>query len=79
MISDANNARAVVAALPDKDGTRGAVLVALDSRRDDLYVQLFERASAEPLAEPAAVLPEALLDYVETVAAAPLTPLWPEL
>jgi len=63
---------AVVAALPDKDGTRGAVLVALDSRRDDLYVQLFERASAEPLAEPAAVLPEALLDYVETVAAAPL-------
>jgi tRNA threonylcarbamoyladenosine biosynthesis protein TsaB len=41
-----------------------AVLVALDSRREDLYVQLFDRATIEPLATPAAVLPEALADYV---------------
>ena len=64
---------AVISALPDKTGTPGAVLVALDSRRDDLYVQLFDRASAEPVAGPAAVLPEMLVDYVNTAAgAAPL-------
>jgi tRNA threonylcarbamoyladenosine biosynthesis protein TsaB len=35
------------------------LLVALDSRRDDLYVQLFDRRHA-PVAEPAAVSPEHL-------------------
>jgi tRNA threonylcarbamoyladenosine biosynthesis protein TsaB len=58
---------AVVASLADAapiPGAAKAVLVALDSRRDDLYVQLFDRADAEPLAEPAAVLPDALVDYV---------------
>jgi tRNA threonylcarbamoyladenosine biosynthesis protein TsaB len=39
-------------------------LVALDSRRDDLYVQLFDGPTAEPLADPAALLPEALAGYV---------------
>jgi tRNA threonylcarbamoyladenosine biosynthesis protein TsaB len=67
---------AVVANLADAKSASGAatvVLVALDSRRDDFYVQLFGRASAEPLAEPAAVLPEALADYVAGLAgAAPL-------
>ena len=53
--------------------TSGAVLVALDSRRDDLYVQLFEGTTAEPLAEPAAVLPDVLVEYVEgSVGARPL-------
>jgi tRNA threonylcarbamoyladenosine biosynthesis protein TsaB len=67
---------AVVANLADAKSASGAatvVLVALDSRRDDFYVQLFGRASAEPLAEPAAVLPEALADYVAGLAGA--TPL----
>jgi tRNA threonylcarbamoyladenosine biosynthesis protein TsaB len=62
---------AVVASLADAASVSGAakvVLVALDSRRDDLYVQLFDCASADPLAEPAAVLPAALADYVAGVA-----------
>jgi tRNA threonylcarbamoyladenosine biosynthesis protein TsaB len=67
---------AVVASRAGAKSASGAatvVLVALDSRRDDFYVQLFGRASAEPLAEPAAVLPEALADYVAGLAgAAPL-------
>jgi tRNA threonylcarbamoyladenosine biosynthesis protein TsaB len=61
---------AVVAALTDGDGAPGTVLVALDSRRDDLYVQLFDRASAEPLTAPATMLPEALADYVAAAAGA---------
>jgi tRNA threonylcarbamoyladenosine biosynthesis protein TsaB len=52
---------AVAACLPA--GSR-IVLVALDSRREDLYVQLFDGATAKPLAEPAAVLPETLARYV---------------
>jgi tRNA threonylcarbamoyladenosine biosynthesis protein TsaB len=58
---------AVVAGLAEAAspaGTPGALLVALDSRRDDLYVQLFDSATAEPFTAPAAVLPEALADYV---------------
>jgi tRNA threonylcarbamoyladenosine biosynthesis protein TsaB len=48
------------------------LLVALESRREDLYVQLFD-AAGEPLAAPAAVLPAALPDWVEALAAtAPL-------
>ena len=45
------------------DGAR-ALLVALDSRRADLYVQLFAGDCATPLAEPAAVLPDRLASYV---------------
>jgi tRNA threonylcarbamoyladenosine biosynthesis protein TsaB len=55
---------AVAAALADGDDVPETVLVALDSRRDDLYVQLFDRVTAEPRFAPAAVLPEALADYV---------------
>jgi tRNA threonylcarbamoyladenosine biosynthesis protein TsaB len=51
---------AVFAALPPG---RGAALVALDSRRDDLYVQLFDRGSGLPLAA-AAVLPEDLASHM---------------
>jgi tRNA threonylcarbamoyladenosine biosynthesis protein TsaB len=40
------------------------LLVALDSRRDDLYVQLFGPDMATPLARPRAVLPDLLPDYV---------------
>ena len=47
------------------DGTTGAhLLVALDSRRDDLYVQLFAPDLATPLAGPLAVLPDRLPGYI---------------
>ena len=46
------------------DGAGAVLLVALDSRRDDLYVQLFAADRATPLAAPAAVLPERLADHV---------------
>jgi tRNA threonylcarbamoyladenosine biosynthesis protein TsaB len=52
---------AVAACLP---AASRIVLVALDSRREDLYVQLFDGATAEPLTEPVAVLPETLAGYV---------------
>lgn len=55
---------AVMAALTDRAMAPGAVLIALDSRRDDLYVQLFDQITGEPLAAPAAVLPKALADYL---------------
>jgi tRNA threonylcarbamoyladenosine biosynthesis protein TsaB len=63
---------AVAAALPPG---RGAVLVALDSRRDDLYVQLFDRGSGVPLADPAAVLPENLAGHIRMRAVAEREPL----
>ena len=44
--------------------TAWALLVALDSRRADLYVQLFAADRTTPLAEPAAVLPDRLASYV---------------
>ena len=56
---------AVAAALPA--GT-GAALVALDSRREDLYIQLFDRASGVPLGEPAAIMPAALAEHVGALA-----------
>ena len=43
------------------------LLVTLDSRRADLYVQLFALASAQPLAAPQAVLPDQLADYVASL------------
>jgi tRNA threonylcarbamoyladenosine biosynthesis protein TsaB len=42
------------------------LLVALESRRADLYVQLFDRES-RPLCEPMAVLPDALAAVVDAV------------
>lgn len=56
----------VAAALPTGPG---AALVALDSRRDDLYVQLFNRSSGLALSEPAAVMPAALAEHVGVIAA----------
>ena len=44
------------------DGAR--LLVALDSRREDLYVELFAQDLTAPLAPPEAVLPSRLPDYV---------------
>src|SRR4051794_31351742 len=44
-----------------------ALLVALDSRRDDFYVQLFAADRTTKLAEPAAVLPDRLASYVGEV------------
>ncbi len=67
---------AVAAVLPRKAthaaGNNAAILVALDSRRADLYVQLLDTAGA-PLGEPRAILPEDLGDLVAAAAgAAPL-------
>lgn len=47
----------------ESDGTL-ALLVALDSRRDDLYVQLFAADCATPLAEPTSLLPDRLASHV---------------
>jgi tRNA threonylcarbamoyladenosine biosynthesis protein TsaB len=41
-----------------------ALLVALDSRRADLYVQLFTRDGAYPLAAPQALLADQLKDHI---------------
>jgi len=54
-------------------GRREALLVALDSRRADLYVQLFAPDAAGPLAAPQALLEDRLSDLVTSLAAsAPL-------
>lgn len=52
---------AVAAGLASRAGDRGAgfLLVALESRREDLYIQLFDRAS-RPLFGPTAAMPAAL-------------------
>lgn len=49
-----------------------ALLIALDSRREDFYVQLFASADPVPLAEPEAVLPDRLHEYLGMAAAAPV-------
>jgi tRNA threonylcarbamoyladenosine biosynthesis protein TsaB len=54
-------------------GQRGSnLLVALDSRRDDLYIQLFAADMTSPHAPPQAVLPDLLEDYLGAPRAAPL-------
>jgi tRNA threonylcarbamoyladenosine biosynthesis protein TsaB len=56
---------------PDRN-CAGFLLVALESRREDLYVQLFD-GSCEPIEEPAAVMPATLGEAVNgTIGAAPL-------
>jgi len=55
---------AAVAARLGGGGDFGAVLVALDSRRADLYVQLFMPDGATPLSDPAAILPDRLATHV---------------
>jgi tRNA threonylcarbamoyladenosine biosynthesis protein TsaB len=52
---------ATVAALISRDDT--AILVALDSRREDFYVQMFA-GDGHPLGAPAAILPEDLGRFV---------------
>ncbi len=47
---------AVAANVPEAERQGGAVLVALDAKRADLYAQVFS-AALEPLTEPKAVLP----------------------
>jgi tRNA threonylcarbamoyladenosine biosynthesis protein TsaB len=49
-------------------GEAGALLVALDSRREDLYVQAFAADGSAPIAAPRAILPESLAAYIETTA-----------
>jgi tRNA threonylcarbamoyladenosine biosynthesis protein TsaB len=62
---------AAVAELADQENG-SPLLIALDSRRADLYVQLFD-TNGEPLAEPAAVLSKDLPAYLMVIAAdAPL-------
>jgi len=61
-------------------GDDRSMLVALDSRREDLYVQPFapgphRTAEGRPLAEPLAVLPGALADYLEAAGLPPVAPL----
>src|SRR5215467_14467861 len=60
---------AVFAALPALDGF---LLVALESRREDLYIQLFDRTCG-PLGDAIAAMPEILPDVIgKTVGGAPL-------
>ncbi len=62
---------AALAALGDAGGDAGHeprfLLVALESRRADLYIQLFDPAR-RPCGDPAAVLPEALVETVRAAA-----------
>jgi tRNA threonylcarbamoyladenosine biosynthesis protein TsaB len=62
-IAVAESAVTGAAAEPD----RGTLLVALDSRRADLYAQLFAADRVTPLAAPVAVMPDALAQYVASV------------
>jgi tRNA threonylcarbamoyladenosine biosynthesis protein TsaB len=55
---------AALAAISDNAQCGQLMLVAIDSRRADLYVQLFD-AARRPLAAPAALLPEALVETVK--------------
>lgn len=60
---------AVAARMAQTRGERcPRLLVALDSRRADLYVQLFAPGGAAPLAAPQAILPERLAEFVASVA-----------
>jgi tRNA threonylcarbamoyladenosine biosynthesis protein TsaB len=56
-----------IAAIVAKNIPAGySILVAVESRRSDLYIQLFE-APDRPLSEPAAILPEGLVAAVAVV------------
>jgi tRNA threonylcarbamoyladenosine biosynthesis protein TsaB len=48
----------------DRRFQASSLLVALDSRREDLYLQFFALDTAIPLAPPQALLPDQLPDYV---------------
>lgn len=49
----------------------GALLVALDSRRDDLYIQLFAQDFMTPLLAADAMLPDRLAEHLRPAAARP--------
>jgi tRNA threonylcarbamoyladenosine biosynthesis protein TsaB len=53
-----------VAALPAPRGDPDFLLIALESRREDLYLQLFDQ-DQRPLADPSAVMPADLERWVE--------------
>jgi tRNA threonylcarbamoyladenosine biosynthesis protein TsaB len=57
-------------AKPGAGSAAEILLVALDSRRADLYVQLFALGAAAPLAPPRAVLAEGLADHVASLRSA---------
>jgi tRNA threonylcarbamoyladenosine biosynthesis protein TsaB len=59
---------AVAAALRGAEDEDRVLLVALDSRREDLYVQLFAPATRMPLAPPQSVLPAQLADHAAALA-----------
>ena len=64
---------AVAAVLADEQYRADVLLIVLDSRREDFYVQVYDRRRVVPLAAPQAVPPEALAGYVTAaVGAAPL-------
>jgi tRNA threonylcarbamoyladenosine biosynthesis protein TsaB len=64
---------AVAATLAGDPRHPDMLLVALDSRREDFYVQVLDRRTAIALAPPQALLPDTLADYVAAVVgAAPL-------
>jgi tRNA threonylcarbamoyladenosine biosynthesis protein TsaB len=65
---------AVAAAVPEAAfDACPRLLVALDSRRADLYVQLFSREGPAPIGPPQALLPSGLAEYIAGAAAgAPL-------
>jgi tRNA threonylcarbamoyladenosine biosynthesis protein TsaB len=63
---------AVAAGLGGPAPTSGFLLIALESRREDLYTQLFDHA-CNPLGDPTATMPEALEEMLKGIAgAAPL-------
>ncbi len=56
---------AVAAAVAESGLAAGQpLLVALDSRREDLYVELFAANAMSSLAAPAAILPDRLADHI---------------
>lgn len=62
---------AVAAALADAAASHvgdGHLLIALESRREDLYVQLFD-AALRPVASPSAVLPAVLVEHLDHLGA----------
>jgi tRNA threonylcarbamoyladenosine biosynthesis protein TsaB len=62
-VAAAVRARGLVAPPRGREGA-AALLVALDSRREDFYVQLFAADCTTPLADPASVTPDRLAAYL---------------
>lgn len=56
-------------ALPDAVRGTGTVLAAVDSRRDDVYLQAFAAPDLRPLSEPLALAPEDVAGWLENLGA----------